>query len=630
MCGIAGALNWAHEPNVEAVALMTEALEHRGPDASGIFHQGPIALGHRRLSIIDVEEVSNQPLLDNSGQIIIVFNGEIYNFIELRSELKSLGACFRTNSDTEVILESYKIWGVECLSRLDGMFAFALWDNKKHILLLARDRFGEKPLFYTMPNSKSIVFASEPRVLGLHPNIHKCVDEIALSHYLSLNYTVGERSLYKDILRLQPAQYMLLSKERKPQMGTYWNLADHYKNKKLRITEDEAEEELSFILDRAVSSRMMSDVPLGAFLSGGIDSASIVAAMKKSSIADSINTFSIGFNQDSYSEIHQARQTANHLQVNHHEEVIDPSAAEIYQALVKASDEPIADTSMLPTYYLAKFASKSVKVVLSGDGGDECFAGYETYSADQYHAMLKYMPNFISRSIYLGVEKFCPVSFQRVSLDYKIRHFLSGLSLNSQQAHYSWRNIFTPSERDNVMSPEWRDRLSFPEGDAYSVFERYFSDVAECDLLDQMMYVDMKTWLPDDILVKLDRSTMANSLESRAPFLDYRLVEFAASLPVKFKIKTGSKKYLLKKSQATRLPNNILMRKKQGFNAPVSYWLNDSMKTLMLDILSDNKLYEWLSKDMVEILLKQHLDKKRDNSLKLLGIMSFGLWLNQN
>ncbi len=375
MCGIAGWLGWNRPPDPEFVRTMADRLFHRGPDASGVAVCGPVALGHRRLSIIDVAERSNQPLTDHSGNHTVVFNGEIYNFKALRDDLEAAGAVFRTEGDTEVILEAYRVWGRECLERLDGMFAFALWDRPNRRLFLARDRLGEKPLYYAQPSPDELLFASEPAALALDERIGRSVDPVALGHYLALNYTLGERSLFQGISRLLAGHALVAEQGQAPRIWRYWDLAPHFKSKRTDLTTATAAEELSAAIDRAVDTRMVSDVPLGAFLSGGVDSATIVASMTHLRRPSSVSTFSVGFEYESYSELDQAGVSAEALGVTHRDEVVMPDRDEIMLALHRAAEEPLADTSVLPTYYLSRFARKNVKVVLSGAGGAEWIGG---------------------------------------------------------------------------------------------------------------------------------------------------------------------------------------------------------------------------------------------------------------
>jgi len=607
---------------------MTDRLAHRGPDAGGVCVIGPVALGHRRLSVIDLSEANNQPFLDASGTVAIVFNGEIYNFREIRAALEAAGAVFRTSGDTEVIVEAYKRWGTACLDRFNGMFAFAIWDTRTQRLFLARDRLGEKPLYVAALPGGGLAFASEPRALREHPRVSGSVDPVSLGHYLALNYTIGERTLYAGVRRLAPAHYLVTGPGQAPVIRRYWDLAAAFRDKREFASEAAAAEELGELIDDCVRLRLVSDVPLGAFLSGGVDSSAVVSAMARLLPPAQVHTFSMGFGEPSFDEMDVARAVARHFGLDHKDELAQGTPAESLEAIVRAADEPLADSSVVPTYYLARFARRHVTVALSGDGGDECFAGYETYVADRLHRALRWLPGPVVGGVSRAADALLPVSLSKVSLDYKIRHFLAGLQLPFPRAHASWRNIFSTHERDSLMQPHWRDALVRErDADPFLEFERHFREVSDMHYLDQGSYVDIKTWLPDDILVKVDRATMAHSLEARAPLLDHRLVEFAARLPPEWKLRGFSKKHLLRLSQRQRVPAWVLNRKKQGFNAPVTQWLMGPLRELARDALSSRDMAEWFRPQAMETLWKEQDAGRRDNGLKLFGLLTVALWI---
>lgn len=628
MCGLAGYLSGAEPPDPGIVERMTVRLAHRGPDAGGVCVIGPVALGHRRLSVIDLSEANNQPFFDSSGRVAIVFNGEIYNFREIRATLEAAGAIFRTSGDTEVVVEAYKQWGTACLDRFNGMFAFAIWDAGVQRLFLARDRLGEKPLYVAALPEGGLAFASEPRALREHPALSRGIDSVALAHYLALNYTVGERTLHTGIRRLPPAHYLLAGAGKPVTMGRYWDLGAAFRDKRSFASEAAAAEELGELIDDCVRLRMVSDVPLGAFLSGGIDSSAVVSAMARLLPPGQVHTFSMGFGEPSFDEVDAARAVARHFGLDHKDEIAQGGPAESLEAIVHAADEPLADSSVVPTYYLARFARQHVTVALSGDGGDECFAGYETYVADRLHRALHWLPGAVVGGASRLSETLLPVSLSKVSLDYKIRHFLASLHLPFPRAHASWRNIFSAREREELMQPHWREALARdPDADPFLEFERHFREVPDIHYLDQASYVDIKTWLPDDILVKVDRATMAHSLEARAPLLDHRLVEFAARLPPHWKLKGFSKKHLLRLSQRRRVPGWVLERRKQGFNAPVTQWLMGPLRELARETLSTPAMAEWFRTEAVERLWKDQDAGLRDNGLKLFGLLTVALWI---
>jgi asparagine synthase (glutamine-hydrolysing) len=621
-------LSWSAPVDREVIQAMTDRLHHRGPDAAGLAMTGPVALGHRRLAVIDVSEGSNQPLYDHSNRYLIVYNGEIYNYRELKRELSRDGAQFRTQGDTEVILEAYKKWGESCLQRLNGMFAFALWDEARRRLFLARDRLGEKPLFYRELPDSGMIFASEPHALQAHPECGNEIDPVGLAQYLSLNYTLGERFLLKGVKRLPPGCFMLCEPDAPAVPRPYWDLAAIYRQKRHFSSASAAAEELKALVDDAVRLRLVSDVPLGAFLSGGVDSSTVVAAMAEALPKSQVHTFSIGFGVPSFDEVDQARSVADLLALDHKDQMVDANADQAVASIRWAAREPLADTSAIPTYWLAAFARQHVTVALSGDGADECFAGYETYAADRLHRALSWLPGGLKRTGYRVADTLLPVSFSKVSLDYKLRHFLAGLPLDEARAHASWRDILSCQERQALLRPEWLDNLG-EAADPFAAFAPHFAAVKDCHPIDQASYVDIKTWLADDILVKVDRSTMAHSLEARAPLLDHRLVEFAAALPPDWKLKGLRKKYLLRESQRGRLPDRVLDGTKRGFNAPVSTWLNGPLRDFAHDVLASPRLAEWVRPAAVETLLSEHRTRRRDHGLKLFGLICLSLWLDQ-
>lgn len=627
MCGICGKLSWDKPPEKELIELMNRRLIHRGPDSGGIAINGPVVLGHRRLSIIDLSLAGNQPMSDISGNYLIVFNGEIYNFIALRQELAKLGAEFQSRTDTEVILEAYKQWGVDCLKHFNGMFAFALWDSLTRKLFIARDRLGKKPLFYQPLKDGGISFASELKALIEDTEVSQEINPTALHHYLSLNYTLTAECILKGVRKLPAAHYLLIEQDNPIKEECYWDLATHFRQKRTFRSEEEAAEELRELIDDAVRLRLVSDVPLGVFLSGGVDSSTIVAAMLQTVAATGVHSFSLGFREKGFSELAEAGRVAALLGSQHREILALPDAAELLDKMAYYADEPFADTSMIPTYLLAEFTRKYVTVSLSGDGGDELFAGYETYVADKLHHYTRGIPDWLSKMLYLGVNRYWPVSHGKVSFDYKLRQFLQGHAYSAPQAHYHWRTIFSEQEKRELLLPPFNEDVE--SASPLSHFLKYQQEVADCHYLDQAMYVDIKTWLVDNILVKVDRMTMAHSLEARAPFLDYRIMEFAAALPIKLKLKGFRKKYLLKKSQDARLPREILEKKKKGFNAPVSHWINSSLQEKFRELTTTGAFTrspQFFNSRAVERLWVEHQNKTCDHSLKLLGVINFHLW----
>jgi asparagine synthase (glutamine-hydrolysing) len=625
MCGIVGWVSWDDLPEASVLEKMNSQLIHRGPDFGEIYANGPMAFGHRRLSIIDLNANANQPMISQCNRYVIVFNGEIYNFKALRDELGVLGAKFKTNCDTEIILEAFKNWGYDCLERLEGMFAFALWDSDKEELFLARDRLGEKPLYYSQIARRGLIFASELQALRSNPYVSSDIDLNAFSQYLTLNYVSGDHSMIKNVSKLLPGHFLVYSKKSKVRLYPYWDLASFYNAKKSNLSANAAAGQLKILLDEAVEARMVSDVPIGAFLSGGIDSSTIVASMVQATGPGLVNTFCIGFDEQGYSEAGEAQQVAKFLNAAHHELIIGKNIHRDFEKIIFSMDEPVADTSFIPFYYLAKFAHQSVKVALSGDGSDELLAGYETYSADKLRSMLDWVPTIGWDIAQQYINRLIPVTHGKVSFDYKLKQFIKGQKLNADQAHLFWRTIFDKSDKLEIVTPEIASEMS-----SVNPFEYHFSKLAEvpdAHYLDRAMYLDLKTWLPDDILTKVDRATMAHSLESRAPFLDRKIVEFCANLPVNFKMNGFNKKYLLKKSQKNILPISVLMQKKKGFNAPFAKWMNADLKEVMYQATTNDKLRQYFKIESIRKLWHDHEKFKSDNSYKLFGLACFSLWL---
>ncbi|MDJ0851601.1 MAG: asparagine synthase (glutamine-hydrolyzing) [Myxococcota bacterium] len=628
MCGIAGVVDWRAPVDPEVVWEMTRQLEHRGPDAKGVVSAGAAVLGHTRLAVIDLGAHANQPLRDVSGRCWIVYNGEVYNHRELRLELERDGAGFRTKSDTEVVVEAYKRWGDACVERLDGMFAFAIWDLAAQRLLLARDRLGKKPLYHLPLPGGGIAFASELGALRRHPACGDRVSPRALREFLALNYVLSSSCMIEGVAKLPPAHVAWLDRGKPLRSTRYWDLARHFREKQRPRPDAELEDELAQRLRAAARKRLVADVPVGLFLSGGVDSSTIAAVLAGRGESDALDAFGASFREHGYDEMPGARAVAATLGLRLGETVVDDPGPSSWQRMVRALDEPFADTSFIATYQLCEFARRHVTVCLSGDGGDEVFAGYETYKADSLHRRLGWLPAPVVRMARRVVDALVPVSFGKVSFDYKLRHLLAGLTLDSRRAHYSWRTIFGDDEWASVVRPERLDALR--ETDPFEPFAAAYREVEGCSFLDQAQYVDIKTWLVDDILTKLDRASMAHGLEARAPLLDTGIVEFGASLPVAHKLRGLGTKRLLRRVQGRHLPATPVDRKKRGFNAPVSHWLAEprgGMGELARAATRSDALLEWIDDRRVDSMWRQHERRERDNGLKLFGLATLGLWL---
>ena len=627
MCGIAGELRWSAPPDAAAVAAMAARLDHRGPDARGAVARGAVALGHRRLAVIDLDRASDQPLSDAAGRLWIVYNGEIYNFVDLRARLERGGATFRTRGDTEVLLEAYRAWGDHFVEELNGMFAFALWDEERQRLLLARDRAGEKPLYWQeRAGGDGLLFASELGALSAHPAAARRIDPAAVGDFLSLGYTLGERPILAGVRRLPPAHRLVAERGRPLAPERYWDLAAAFRRKTRFAGVEEASEALDRLVGDSVRLRLVSDVPLGAFLSGGVDSSTVVAAMQRARPAPPPRAFSIGFREESFDELPAASEVAALLGIGLTGRYVGIDAAAALGHVVGTVGEPFADTSLIPFYYLAREAREQVTVCLSGDGGDELFAGYPTYLADRLRRRTAWLPGTLTGAAGRLFARLAPVRHDKVGTGYRVRQFLAGHGLDERRAHHSWRTIFSPAAKRELLRPEWREAAA---SDGFDVFDRCHDEVADCHPLDQACYVDVKTWLADDILFKVDRATMVHSLEARAPLLDHRLMEFAAALPVGLKLRGRCGKYLLKRAALRHLPARVAHRPKRGFNAPVNRWLAAGLEPFARAAMERGPLFGWVERDAVERLWREHHARAADHGLRLFTLTCLALWLEK-
>ncbi|MBI2357754.1 MAG: asparagine synthase (glutamine-hydrolyzing) [Deltaproteobacteria bacterium] len=625
MCGIHGFLSVKEKADPDILSRMGAAHRHRGPDDEGAFlsHEGgvSIALGHKRLSIIDLSPAGRQPMSNEDASVWVIFNGEIYNFRELKMELEGKGHRFRSNSDTEVIVHLYEEVGTECLQRLQGMFAFAVWDARRQSLFLARDRIGKKPLHYALLDD-GMAFASEIKALLEHPGVSREIDVASLSKYLTYEYVPAPDSIFKAIKKLKPGHF-LLYQDGRATLSKYWDvpLADYPIGYK---TEDEYVEELREILARAVERRLIADVPIGIFLSGGIDSGMIAAFATRAN--QELECFSIGFEDSSFDESRYASAVADALKAKHQLRVF--STDELLQGifmLPEIVDEPLADASLLPTYLLSKFTAQHVKVALSGDGGDELFAGYPTYQAHRLVTYYDFLPGFL-KSTLKGVASCLPVSHNNISADFKIKQFLKGAGVSSEIRFFTWIGAFIESEKKELLSADLRSELYH-----HNAYENIFAYINESKLsrdLERILYLSMKLYLQDDILVKVDRAGMANSLEVRCPLLDHEFVEFVCRLPTFYKLRGLRTKYILKKAAKGILPDKIIHRPKKGFGIPISRWLTGELKGLLFDYLGEDRIRRqgFFHYPYVRGLIQDHLEKKKDNRKLLWTLLVFQIW----
>lgn len=627
MCGICGIARTDSGGPISSslVAAMCETLAHRGPDDQGVHTEKNVGLGARRLSIIDLEK-GHQPLSNEDGTHWISHNGEVYNFPALREELLSRGHTFRTKTDTETILHCYEEWGEDFVQRLRGMFACAVWDGREEKLILVRDRIGIKPLYYTLLEDKSLVFGSELKAILTHPRVKRSLDPKALDLYLTLEYVPAPLSIFRNISKL-PAGCLLVYKKGETRLKKYWDIdpqeipASRVSRSKLNSLLDE----LYALLEESVRLRLISDVPLGAFLSGGIDSSSIVGMMHESG-ASPIKTFSIGFEDATYDELPHARRVAQKFQTEHQEFVLKPKALELTDKLIYHLDEPFGDFSIFPTFLVSQMARDHVKVILSGDGGDELFGGYEHYQAQK----LSRPPiPFLFRRILNPIIRMIPPSQKKKGAWNKFRRFGQGFENHPGYRHLRWMMFLTEKNKSSLYTPELQEAM---EGikPVYAVppFRDLFSASDHFDGLNREFFVDLKAYLADDILVKVDRMSMATSLETRVPILDHKIVEFANSLPANLKLKGHTSKWILKKTMERLLPLQNIYRKKEGFSIPIKHWLRTDLKELMCDYLNAQRIRaEGLFRyEFIENMIDRHLEQRENYSHQLWALLVFEIW----
>ncbi len=629
MCGIVGFLSSkaTNVPECDILRKMRDILIHRGPDDFGEFirpidGKAPfVFFGHRRLSIIDLG-TGHQPLSNEDGRIWVVFNGEIYNFRELRKELEDRGHQFRTQSDTEVIVHAYEEYKENCFRYFNGMFAVGIWDENGNRLVLARDRFGKKPLYYSSMNG-TFLFASELKAIMAYPIFPRKVDPVSLVKYLFFEFVPCPHTIFSEAKKIPAASYLILDRKG-IEVKQYWSPFDSGRTEK-NLSEADAELRILELLRDSVKRRLISDVPLGVFLSGGIDS-SAVAALAQKEVPGKIKTFSIRFEDPSFDESKYASMASKYIGTEHHEQTMTPAdLLSIIPNIPDILDEPMADASILPTYLLSQFTRGHVTVALGGDGGDELFAGYPTYLAHKLANQYERYLGFVHPAVnFLG--NLLPVSDNNISFDFKVKRFLSGIGYPDGVRNSIWLGSFPFSQSQKALSPELLSQFSQDRlvEDIYLHERGYPYD----DQIAKLQYLDMKLYLQESILVKVDRASMACSLEVRAPFLDHELVEFVMRLPSEWKLRGFTSKHILKKAAQSWLPDEVIKRPKKGFGVPIAKWVKGELKGLFLDLLSPDRVKResFLNPEYVTTLLQDHFANKKDNRKQLWTLLVWELW----
>jgi len=628
MCGITGWVNLNTKSSDHSEAIlhgMCERIVHRGPDSEGLWMDDTVALGMRRLSIIDLK-TGDQPVSSEDGSIIAMVNGELYNFREVRSDLEKRGHKFRTQTDVEIVPHLYQIYGDDFVDHINGMFAISLWDTKKKKLILARDRFGEKPIYYGVFDGK-LIYASEPKAMLAHPAVKADLDLNALRHYVSFDYVPAPMSIYKGIYKL-PAAHILTVENGEVKTRRYWNLTWKKPDREGGLNGNGPKakaNELRDLLSDAVRMRLVSDVPLGILLSGGIDS-STVAALAVRHSTETVKTFSIGFSEDSFNESQYARQVANHLGTDHYEEYLSAEkTGDLISEIGTWLDEPLSDGSLIPTYLLARFVRKHVTVALGGDGGDELFAGYPMYYAHKVAARYAMVPQFIRNGMIEPFVRSLPVSTKNLSFDFKAKRFIRASKFDTVGRHHSWFGSFSQDMHQELFTS---DVLAQTNDDIYADARELLNTTDAKTEIERMQFLDMNFYLAEDILTKVDRASMAVSLETRAPFLDPRVAQFSASIPLKYKLNGNRGKYILKKAFEGILPDSILYRPKKGFGIPTAQWLKERLNPLMHDMLAADRLRSQgiFNADFVQRLMKEHEAGTASHHKELWTLLVFQLW----
>jgi asparagine synthase (glutamine-hydrolysing) len=626
MCGIYGYLSLIEGNKIgHAVEQAVDSIRHRGPDEGGQWEGDGIFLGMRRLSIIDLVG-GQQPIWNEDNSCVIIYNGELYNFLDLRPELENLGHVFRTYSDTEVILHGYEEWGPACLKRFNGMFAFAIWDNKDKTLFLARDRIGEKPLYYYKDDER-IIFASEIKAIISHPAVPRKINLKGLANFLAFGHAIAPETIFQKIFKLLPGHYLLVRYSHLL-IKSYWDVGDDPQiSQGHSLSEQDYQDLVLALLNDSVRRRMIADVPVGAFLSGGVDSSAVVALMLRHA-TDTVKTFSLGFNVGGvYNELADARRVAKYLGSEHYEmEVGEADLIRLLRKLIYHYDEPFGDTAGFPLYLLSYFAREHVKVVLAGDGGDELFAGYRRYIADHFAESYQMLPDWLIR-------KFIPNFIERFPRLRRLKRILHTLPISNPARRYAnWLVYFSPEMQQELLQPDiFREIADYDPAWPYPKYYYNYHGLNhdnKDDNINRLLYIDLKTWLPDTYMEKVDKATMACSLEARLPLLDYRLVELAFQIPGRYKISGLASKTILKKAVSGLVPDEVLKKPKHGFAVPTDPWFRGPLKSFTYEVLLDDRTLQrgYLNRKVVESLWREHINGCSVLDMHLWLLLNLELW----
>ena len=618
MCGICG-FNWNDE---RLVARMADEMVHRGPDQHGIFCDEGISLGHRRLSIIDLSDHARQPMSNEDGSLHLIFNGEIYNFQELREELLKKGHNFISRSDSEVIIHAYEEYGIEAISKLRGMFAFAIWNNNKKSLLLVRDRIGIKPMYY-YHNAGKLIFASEIKAILKHESVSRELNHQALYDYLGFEFIPSPETMFRNIYKL-PAGHYLLLKDGQVEVKQYWDLS--FNPRRNSISYEDAVDREKELLEHTVKSHLVSDVPLGVFLSGGLDSSAIDAMMRRH-ISGPLRTFTIGYQDKTFGELDYAQQVADCFGTEHQVLMIDDLKPEYVEKALWHLDEPMTDLSTIPLFLVCQKAKEHVTVCLSGEGGDESLAGYDRFKASRIDSFYRLIPDPVRRHIIGKLVASLPDQPQKKGAINVLKRFIEGSNLPAEGQHLRWQYFTNPRQNNLLFSPKFKSITTF---DPFRVVRKYISKCDTTDRVNREIYLDMRFMMADSVLMKVDKMSMASSLEIRVPLLDHVFVEFLASLPGNWKLKGLQTKHIFRSALKGILPDNIVNRGKQGYSLPVKHLLRNQLKQYMIELLNESPVVrENMNLEYVNQLIREHADMTHNHNHVLWALINVAIWQNK-